>query len=94
MATKAPLKHLRIKQFRGSTKDFSLAFDSSKSLTLIYGENGSGKTTISDALDFLGNGKVGSLENRGLGLLRPFWPALGMPHADILVEMTMDNQTW
>lgn len=94
MATKAPLKHLRIKQFRGSTKDFSLAFDSSKSLTLIYGENGSGKTTISDALDFLGNGKVGSLENRGLGQLRPFWPALGRPHTDILVEMTMDNQTW
>lgn len=94
MTNKAPLKLLRIKQFRGSTKDFSLTFDSSKSLTLIYGENGSGKTTISDAFDFLGNGKVGSLENRGLGQLRPFWPSLGQPHADILVEMSMDNQTW
>ncbi len=94
MATKAPLKHLRIKQFRGSTKDFSLVFDSSKSLTLIYGENGSGKTTISDAFDFLGNGKVGSLEKRGLGQLRPYWPSLGKPHADILVEMSIDNQIW
>lgn len=94
MATKAPLKHLRIKQFRGSTKDFSLVFDSSKSLTLIYGENGSGKTTIADAIDFLGNGTVGSLEGRGLGQLRPYWPSLGKPHADILVEMSIDNQTW
>lgn len=94
MATKAPLKLLRIKQFRGSTKDFSISFDSNKSLTLIYGENGSGKTTISDAFDFLGNGKVGSLENRGLGQLRPFWASLGKPHTDILVEMSIDNQTW
>ena len=68
MATKAQLKHLRIKQFRGSTKDFSLTFDASKPLTLIYGENGSGKTTIADAIDFVGNGRVGSLEGRGLGI--------------------------
>lgn len=94
MATKAPLKFLRVKQFRGSTKDFSLAFDSSKSLTLIYGENGSGKTTICDAFDFLGNGKVGSLENRGLGQIHPFWPTVGKSHADILVEMSIDGQTW
>ncbi len=94
MATKAPLKHLRIKQFRGSTKDFSLTFDSSKPLTLIYGENGSGKTTIADAIDFVGNGKVGSLEGRGLGVLRTYWPTLGMSHGDILVEISIDNQTW
>ncbi len=94
MATNAPLKFLRIKQFRGSTKDFSLAFESNKSLTLIYGENGSGKTTICDAFDFLGNGKVGSLENRGLGQIHPFWPTVGRSHADILVEMSIDGQTW
>ena len=94
MAAKAPLKSLRIKHFRGSTKDFSLTFDPSKSLTLIYGENGTGKTTISDAFDFLGNAKVGSLENRGLGLLKPYWPTLGQPHTNILVEVTMGDQVW
>lgn len=72
MVTKAPLKFLRIKQFRGSTKDFLINFQSKKSLTLIYGENGSGKTTICDAFDFLGNGKVGSLESRGLGQIHPY----------------------
>lgn len=94
MTTKAPLRFLRIRQFRGSTRDFSLSFDSSKSLTLIYGENGTGKSTICDAFDFLANGKVGSLEGRGLGQIHPFWPSVGEPHASILVEMSIDNQTW
>lgn len=94
MATKAPLKFMRIKQFRGSTKDFTINFDSKKSLTLIYGENGSGKTTICDAFDFLGNGKVGSLENRGLGKIHPYWPTMGRPSADILVELMVDGTTW
>jgi DNA repair exonuclease SbcCD ATPase subunit len=94
MAAKVPLKSLRIKHFRGSTKDFSLTFDRSKSLTLIYGENGTGKTTISDAFDFVGNAKVGSLENRGLGVLKPYWPTLGQPHTNILVEVAMGEQVW
>ncbi len=94
MATKAPLRFLRIKHFRGSTKDFSLKFDPSKSLTLIYGENGTGKTTISDAFDFLGNAKVGSLEDRGLGVLKPYWSTLGQPHSNILVEVTMGARVW
>lgn len=94
MANKAPLKYIRIKQFRGSTKDFTVNFDSNKSLTLIYGENGSGKTTICDAFDFLGNGRVGSLENRGLGQIHPYWPAMGKPSSDILVELMADGTVW
>lgn len=94
MATKAPLKFIRIKKFRGSTKDFTINFDSKKSLTLIYGENGSGKTTICDAFDFLGNGRVGSLENRGLGQIHPYWPTMGQPIADIAVELMVDGTTW
>ena len=94
MAAKVPLKSLRIKHFRGSTKDFSLTFERGKSLTLIYGENGTGKTTISDAFDFVGNAKVGSLENRGLGVLKPYWPTLGQPHTNILVEVAMGEHVW
>lgn len=94
MATSSTLRTLRIKKFRGSTRDFSIKFDPKKSLTLIYGENGSGKTTICDAFDFLGNGKVGSLEGRGLGQIHPYWPALGMSSADILVELEVDGETW
>ncbi len=94
MASKQPLKSLRIKEFRGSTRDFSISFDGKKPLSLIYGENGTGKTTICDAFDFVGNAKVGSLENRGLGTLAPFWPTIGKAKTDILVEMTVDATTW
>lgn len=94
MATKTSLKQIRIREFRGSAGDFSLAFDSSKPLTLVYGENGSGKTTICDAFDFIGNGKVGSLADRGLGQLHPFWPTLGKTSGNILVELSADGSKW
>lgn len=94
MAAKTPHKALRIREFRGSSKDFSITFDPRKPLTLIYGENGSGKTTICDAFDFVGSGKVGSLANRGLGQLHPYWPTVGKSSGDILVELTVDGRTW
>jgi len=93
MASKAPIK-VRIKEFRGSTRDLTIQLDHKKTLSLIYGENASGKTTICDAFDFIGNGKVGSLENRGLGQLHPYWPTLGKTSANILVELTADGTTW
>jgi energy-coupling factor transporter ATP-binding protein EcfA2 len=92
--SKQPLKSLRIKEFRGSTKDFSISFDGKKHFSLIYGENGTGKTTICDAFDFIGNAKVGSLEYRGLGALSPFWATIGKQKSDILIELTTDSKTW
>src|SRR5450432_990677 len=94
MAAKAPLKSIRIREFRGSSKDFSLAFDSKKRLTLVYGENGSGKTTICDAFDFIGNRKVGSLTNRGLGQVHPYWSTVGKTSGSILVELSVDGIDW
>jgi len=47
----APNK-LTIKHLRGSVLPFVLPFESGKKLTVVYGENGSGKSTICDALEF------------------------------------------
>ena len=58
------LRCLSIENLRGSVTPFVLQFEKGKKLTIIYGENGTGKSTISDALDLLGNSKLGSLENR------------------------------
>lgn len=52
-----------------------------------------GKQTIADAIDFVGNGRVGSLERRGLGVLRPYWATLGMSHGDDPVE-PLNRQPW
>src|SRR5262245_54721973 len=82
----SPLKKLTITGFRGALKPFSLTFDPTSKLTVVYGENASGKSTICDAFELLSRGRVGSLENRGLGAatLR-YWPSLGKSLADISI---------
>ncbi|MDR3569324.1 MAG: AAA family ATPase [Syntrophobacteraceae bacterium] len=81
------LKQLKIDHLRGSVVPFSLAFEKGKKLTVVYGENGAGKSTICDAFDFLGKGTVGSLENRGLGKTSRFWCSLGKKSSDVAVQL-------
>ena len=79
---------------RGSVTPFTLPFEKGKKLTVVYGENGTGKSTICDAFEFLGNGKVGSLENRGLGRPNKYWHSLGKTAADVAVSLEyLDNIT-
>lgn len=89
-----PARSLRVAAFRGAPVELKIQFDHRRRLTLVYGENGSGKTTLCDAYDFLANGKVGSLADRGLGQLHPFWPTAGKPAANVVVELTLDGRTW
>ena len=91
--TSSALKQLKISYLRGSVTPFELPFEPSKKLTLVYGENGTGKSTICDALDFLGNGKVGSIEDRGLGSLQRFWPSAGKAASDITVVLEVSGGT-
>ena len=82
------LKSLKIEHLRGSVVPFTLNFETGKKLTVIYGENGTGKTTICDALEFISKGKIGSLENRGLGgKVNSYWPSLGKKASDINVTL-------
>lgn len=81
------LKQLSINVLRGSTTPFTLQFDKGKKLTVIYGENGSGKTTICDAFEFIGKGKVGSLDNRGLGSTSRYWPSVGRNASEVSVVL-------
>lgn len=82
------LRKLTVTHLRGSTQPFSLSFEKDKKLTVLYGENGSGKSTLCDAFDLLGNGMVGSLENRGLGNgLSKYWASVGKAPAEISVVL-------
>lgn len=88
----AGIKKLTIEHLRGSVAPFSLPFEKGKKLTVVYGENGTGKSTVCDAFDFLGKGKVGSLENRGLGRPNKYWPSVGKKPADVSVTLeTLDS---
>lgn len=88
------LKSLKIEHLRGSVVPFTLNFEAGRKLTVIYGENGTGKTTICDALEFISKGKIGSLENRGLGSkVNSYWPSLGKKASDINVTLDTHNSS-
>lgn len=57
---------LSLEAFRGVSAPFDVVFDTKQNLTVLYGENGSGKTTISDAFEFVIDGTAGSLEEKSL----------------------------
>lgn len=78
---------LSIENLRGSVTPFTLSFEKGKKLIIIYGENGTGKSTVADAFDLLGSGKVGSLDTRGLGSTRKYWPSVGKNAADVRVTL-------
>lgn len=92
MTASASLKTLTLTAFRGSASTFALNFEKGKKLTLIYGENGTGKTTICDAFEFLSKDNVGSLDSRGLGAgVRKYWRTVGKPAHDFAVELTTSS---
>jgi energy-coupling factor transporter ATP-binding protein EcfA2 len=63
---KGKVKSLVLSGFRGATQPVELLFDTSKPVTLIFGENGTGKSTIADAFDFVCNESFGSLADRSM----------------------------
>lgn len=82
----SPLKSLTLTAFRGSSSTFTLPFEANRKLTLLYGENGTGKTTICDAFEFLAKGNIGSLDDRGMGAsLAKFWPTAEKPASAVSV---------
>jgi len=83
----SPLKRLVIGHLRGSVIPFTLPFEKGKKLTVIYGENATGKTTICDAFEFLAHGRVGSLEDRGLGKTNRYWHSVGKSASDVAVTL-------
>lgn len=81
--------------FRGSTKTIELNFDTSKSISLIFGENGTGKSTVVDGFDFICNKNYGSLGNYSIGKnVIKFVPAFGKKDKDCTVELKSENNFW
>ena len=92
--TAPSLTSLLIENLRGAVAPFTLAFEKGRKLTIVYGENGTGKSTIADAFDLLGNGNVGSLEKRGVGgATRSYWPSVGKTHGDVNVALATSAGT-
>lgn len=58
------LNSLQLDGFRGATRPITIPFDPSKPITMIFGENGNGKSTISDALTCLLTTYNGSIDDK------------------------------
>ncbi len=64
MSSDKKISKLVLTKFRGATTETVLGFDDEKPIVLIFGENGRGKSTIIDAIDFVCNKSAGSIKAR------------------------------
>lgn len=87
------LNSLHINAFRGATKPLTLNFSQDKNITLIYAENGNGKSSIADALVCLCTDGTGSLDDKS-NKDYSFLKSLGANNSDLLVELKTDTQTF
>jgi energy-coupling factor transporter ATP-binding protein EcfA2 len=88
------LKSLFVHNLRGCIEPFRMDFEKKKKLTIIYGENGSGKSTICDAFELIGRGKVGSLDGRGLNKTQSYWSTLGRSKSEIAVKLETNGDKY
>ncbi|MCI0390679.1 MAG: ATP-binding protein [Acidobacteria bacterium] len=88
------LHTLEIYALRGATEKFVLPFEKGKKITILYGENGSGKSTICDSLELLSDGKVGSLDGKGLGKTQSYWHSTGKKPSDLSVILKTSKGQW
>ncbi|HEX5703911.1 MAG TPA: AAA family ATPase [Pyrinomonadaceae bacterium] len=88
------LKSLTFEALRGATQPFELKFETGKKIAIVFGENGSGKSTICDALDLLGNGGLGSLEGKGLSSTTKYWHSTTRKATDIRITLTSTADSW
>lgn len=56
------MRRVELTHWRGATCSHVIDFDVSKQVVLIYGENGTGKSSILDAIEYTLSGRAGSLE--------------------------------
>ncbi|ORU93719.1 MAG: hypothetical protein A6F72_07525 [Cycloclasticus sp. symbiont of Poecilosclerida sp. N] len=91
------IKSLSVESFRGATQPFELHFDTKKSVALIFGENGTGKSTIVDALECVGSGSTAFLDDWKLGQGKrkeSYIPTLGKVLSDVKISLQLEDQTY
>lgn len=85
----AKVSKISLEGFRGATAPIEIPFDTSKPVILIFGENGTGKSTIADAFDFVCNCGFGSLGDRSIaGQTKSYVPAIGRDAGDLKVVLS------
>jgi recombinational DNA repair ATPase RecF len=84
------LQHLEIKSFRGATQSVKIDFDPKKNTAMIFGENGNGKSTISDALVCLLSDELGSLDDRSTDKKSSYLVSTECAMKDVFIKLATD----
>ena len=82
---KDKIQTIQLNSFRGATKLVKIDFNKKKSMVMIFGGNGTGKSTIIDAIDFIFNKQCGSLKEKSSTNIKNHLPALGFTSQDVKV---------
>ena len=84
------ISKLHVKGYRGITNEVDLLFDG-KSL-ILFGENGTGKSSFVEAIERLFTGKISSLDGRARGLSSArHGPSTEVPDGGHEIEVTFDD---
>lgn len=81
------LSKLYLQSFRGATKPVTFSFDPEKKITMLFAENGNGKSTFADALTCLCTDKLGSLDDKS-SVDRSFLKSAGAANETKIVLQT------
>lgn len=94
MTKQQRVERLQFAMFRGATLPVSFQFRGEAPVVLIFGENGTGKSTIADAIDFLCNNAFGSLSLRsGVRNSQHIVSSRGQA-SGLYVEMDFAGNSW
>jgi energy-coupling factor transporter ATP-binding protein EcfA2 len=90
-----PITKIQMTGFRGAIGAFELDFDPKKDFTMLFGENGSGKSSILDAMDVVCRGTNGCLDGISVGQ-NPgkYLCALGCQPATLRVTVHSNGENW
>ena len=93
MSSPQRIRRLGIAAFRGAIRPMQIRFRADQPIALIYGENGTGKSTIADAIDFVCNNELGSVHLRS-GTKPTHVVAATSAASDLRVELVVGDRTW
>ena len=89
------IESITMESFKGATCNTSIDFDSSKPVVLIFGENGTGKSTIVDGIDFVCNESFGSLNDRSVsGSKADLVTSIGNSLDNLKVSLKYGRNVW
>ena len=88
------IEKLVLRNFRGATQPVTIEFDPNKPVVVLFGENGCGKSTLVDAIDFVCNEDFGSLADRSGSKAPNHIMSQGAAANDLEVVLTANGMDW